>query len=55
MEPAEELRSVGIPITTLIFRNYYVGVPTELVEAGRIENTPSSHPVAPAPGAARLT
>lgn len=27
----------GIPITTLIFRNYYVAVPTELVEAGRID------------------
>jgi glucose/mannose transport system permease protein len=27
----------GIPITTLIFRNYYVSVPTELVEAGKID------------------
>jgi glucose/mannose transport system permease protein len=27
----------GIPITTLIFRNYYVGVPTELVDAGKID------------------
>jgi glucose/mannose transport system permease protein len=27
----------GIPITTLIFRNYYAGVPTELVEAGQID------------------
>lgn len=27
----------GIPITTLIFRNYYAGVPTELVEAGKID------------------
>jgi glucose/mannose transport system permease protein len=27
----------GIPITTLIFRNYYVAVPTELVEAGKID------------------
>jgi glucose/mannose transport system permease protein len=27
----------GIPITTLIFRNYYVSVPTELVEAGTID------------------
>lgn len=27
----------GIPITTLIFRNYYAGVPTECVEAGRID------------------
>jgi glucose/mannose transport system permease protein len=27
----------GIPITTLIFRNYYASVPTELVEAGRID------------------
>ncbi len=27
----------GIPITTLIFRNYYAGVPTELIEAGRID------------------
>jgi glucose/mannose transport system permease protein len=27
----------GLPITTLIFRNYYVGVPTELVEAGKID------------------
>jgi glucose/mannose transport system permease protein len=27
----------GIPITTLISRNYYVGVPTELVEAGKID------------------
>lgn len=27
----------GIPITTLIFRNYYATVPNELVEAGRID------------------
>jgi glucose/mannose transport system permease protein len=27
----------GIPITTLIFRNYYAGVPTELIEAARID------------------
>jgi glucose/mannose transport system permease protein len=27
----------GIPITTLIFRNYYVDVPTELVESGTID------------------
>jgi glucose/mannose transport system permease protein len=27
----------GIPITTLIFRNYYVAIPTELVEASRID------------------
>jgi len=27
----------GIPITTLIFRNYYATVPSELVEAGRID------------------
>lgn len=27
----------GIPITTLIFRNYYAGVPKELVEAGQID------------------
>lgn len=27
----------GIPITTLIFRNYYAGVPTELVEASKID------------------
>ncbi len=27
----------GIPITTLIFRNYYATVPTEMVEAGRID------------------
>ncbi|MDR7486094.1 MAG: carbohydrate ABC transporter permease [Armatimonadota bacterium] len=27
----------GIPITTLIFRNYYAGVPTEMVEAGRMD------------------
>jgi glucose/mannose transport system permease protein len=27
----------GIPITTLIFRNYYTSVPTELVEAARID------------------
>ncbi len=27
----------GIPITTLIFRNYYVGIPTELVEASRMD------------------
>ncbi len=27
----------GIPITTLIFRNYYAGVPSELVEAGKID------------------
>jgi len=27
----------GIPITTLIFRNYYANIPTELVEAARID------------------
>ena len=27
----------GIPITTLIFRNYYAGISTEIVEAGRID------------------
>jgi glucose/mannose transport system permease protein len=27
----------GIPITTLIFRNYYATIPTELVEAGKID------------------
>jgi len=29
----------GIPITTLIFRNYYVGVPNELIEAAKIDGT----------------
>jgi glucose/mannose transport system permease protein len=29
----------GIPITTLIFRNYYATVPTELVEAGKIDGS----------------
>jgi len=27
----------GIPITTLIFRNYYATLPTELIEAGRVD------------------
>ncbi|MFQ5595457.1 MAG: carbohydrate ABC transporter permease [Anaerolineae bacterium] len=27
----------GIPITTLIFRNYYAAIPTELVESARID------------------
>ena len=27
----------GIPITTLIFRNYYAEVPSEMIEAGRID------------------
>jgi glucose/mannose transport system permease protein len=27
----------GIPITTLIFRNYYAGISTEIVEASRID------------------
>lgn len=27
----------GIPITTLIFRNYYAAVPSEVLEAGRID------------------
>jgi glucose/mannose transport system permease protein len=27
----------GIPITTLIFRNYYAGISTEIIEAGRID------------------
>lgn len=27
----------GIPITTLIFRNYYAGIPDELVEASKID------------------
>ncbi len=27
----------GLPITTLMFRNYFAGVPTELVEAARVD------------------
>jgi glucose/mannose transport system permease protein len=27
----------GLPITTLIFRNYYAGVPSELIEAARVD------------------
>lgn len=27
----------GLPITTLIFRNYYAGVPDELIEAARVD------------------
>ncbi|HET6627198.1 MAG TPA: carbohydrate ABC transporter permease [Nocardioidaceae bacterium] len=27
----------GLPITTLIFRNYYAGVPAELIEAARVD------------------
>jgi glucose/mannose transport system permease protein len=27
----------GIPITTLIFRNYYTGIPTELIEAAKVD------------------
>jgi glucose/mannose transport system permease protein len=27
----------GLPITTLIFRNYFAGVPTELIESARID------------------
>lgn len=27
----------GLPITTLIFRNYYAGVPVELIEAARVD------------------
>jgi glucose/mannose transport system permease protein len=27
----------GIPICTLIFRNYYAGIPTEIIEAGRVD------------------
>src|SRR5690606_19445628 len=27
----------GIPITTLIFRNYYMSVPEELIEAARVD------------------
>ncbi|HEY2980054.1 MAG TPA: carbohydrate ABC transporter permease [Anaerolineales bacterium] len=27
----------GIPITTLIFRNYYAGISTEILEAGKID------------------
>ncbi|WP_119072738.1 carbohydrate ABC transporter permease [Aggregatilinea lenta] len=27
----------GLPITTLIFRNYYVEVPTDMIEAGKID------------------
>ncbi len=27
----------GIPITTLIFRNYYAGIPNEMIEAARID------------------
>jgi glucose/mannose transport system permease protein len=27
----------GIPITTLIFRNYYANIPTEMIEASRID------------------
>ena len=27
----------GIPITTLIFRNYCLGIPTEVIEAARVD------------------
>jgi glucose/mannose transport system permease protein len=27
----------GLPITTLIFRNYFIGVPTEMVEAAQVD------------------
>jgi glucose/mannose transport system permease protein len=27
----------GLPITTLIFRNYYAKIPTELLEAGKLD------------------
>ncbi|MEN0130351.1 MAG: carbohydrate ABC transporter permease [Brevundimonas sp.] len=27
----------GLPITTLIFRNYYMSIPTELIEASRVD------------------
>jgi len=27
----------GIPITTLIFRNYFAGISSEILEAGRID------------------
>jgi glucose/mannose transport system permease protein len=27
----------GLPITTLIFRNYFAGIPTELIEAARVD------------------
>jgi glucose/mannose transport system permease protein len=27
----------GLPITTLMFRNYFAGVPTELIEAARVD------------------
>jgi glucose/mannose transport system permease protein len=27
----------GIPICTLIFRNYYAGIPNEIIEAGRVD------------------
>ena len=39
----------GIPITTLIFRNYYAEVPTEMVEAG---SSPKLFPVPTVPGVA---
>lgn len=29
----------GIPITTLIFRNYYAAIPTELVDAARVDGS----------------
>ncbi len=29
----------GIPITTLIFRNYYAGISTEIIEAARIDGS----------------
>ncbi|RMF42263.1 MAG: carbohydrate ABC transporter permease [Anaerolineae bacterium] len=29
----------GLPITTLTFRNYYAGIPNELLEAARIDGT----------------
>ncbi|MDQ2968140.1 MAG: carbohydrate ABC transporter permease [Actinomycetota bacterium] len=29
----------GIPITTLIFRNYYAAIPTELLEAARVDGS----------------
>jgi glucose/mannose transport system permease protein len=27
----------GLPVTTLIFRNYFAGIPTQIIEAARVD------------------
>ena len=43
LSPAAVIPVYGIPITTLILRNYYVAIPNDLVEAAKMDGAGVLH------------